>query len=136
MAHTLSFDKLHQYVSGSRGVTVPVVLMSGDRTIGLTASIDTGASHCLFERIYGEGLGLDVERGEKIAFRTANSRLDAFGHEIVLLVLDVELVSTVFFFADPEIRKNVLGRTGWLDRVKLGIIDYDQQVYLAPYDTH
>lgn len=52
------------------------------------------------------------------------------------MVLDIELVSTVYFFADPEIRKNVLGRAGWLDRVKLGIVDYDQQVYLAPYDTY
>ncbi len=40
----------------------------------------------------------------------------------------------VYFFADEHISKNLLGRTGWLDRVRLGIVDYDQQLYLAEYD--
>ena len=109
--------------------------MSGDKKIGLTASIDTGASHCLFERAYGEGLEIDLEQGDRIAFHTANSRFEAFGHEIILSVLGVEFVSTVYFFADPEIDKNVLGRNGWLDRVQLGIVDYEQKLYLASYDA-
>lgn len=40
----------------------------------------------------------------------------------------------VFFFADAEIAKNVLGRRGWLDRVRIGIVDHDQLPYLANYD--
>ena len=40
----------------------------------------------------------------------------------------------VYFFADGQINKNLLGRTGWLDRVRLGLFEYDQQLYLAPYD--
>ena len=39
------------------------------------------------------------------------------------------------FAEKAQIRKNVLGRGGWLDRVPLGIVDYDQQVYLASYDA-
>jgi hypothetical protein len=39
-----------------------------------------------------------------------------------------------YFFRDPEIHRNLLGRSGWLDRVKLGIVDYDSTVYIAPYD--
>jgi len=34
-----------------------------------------------------------------------------------------------------EIRKNHLGRNGWLDRLRLGIIDYDRELYLAPYNS-
>jgi hypothetical protein len=28
---------------------------------------------------------------------------------------------------------NVLGRIGWLDRVRLGLIDYDRAVYVSGY---
>ena len=30
--------------------------------------------------------------------------------------------------------KNVLGRAGWLDRVRLGLVDHDSILYLAPYE--
>jgi hypothetical protein len=39
-----------------------------------------------------------------------------------------------FFFADAEIEKNVLGRHGWLDRVRIGIVDHDQVLYAPGYD--
>jgi len=38
-----------------------------------------------------------------------------------------------FFPADEEIRRNVLGRFGWLDRVVLGLVDYDGKLYLSRY---
>jgi hypothetical protein len=40
----------------------------------------------------------------------------------------------VYFFADDGIRKNLLGRTGWLDRVRFGLVDYDSKFYVAAYD--
>ncbi|MBI4904793.1 MAG: hypothetical protein HY820_14225 [Acidobacteria bacterium] len=39
----------------------------------------------------------------------------------------------VYFFADTGIEKNVLGRRGWLDRVKIGIVDHDQTIHVADY---
>ena len=62
-------------------------------------------------------------------FRTANSSFEAFGHEIEISVLGVVTYSMVYFFADPSIAKNVLGRVGWLDRVRLGLIDHDSEIY-------
>jgi len=44
-------------------------------------------------------------------------------------------VSLVYFFAEPSIRKNVLGRGGWLDRVRVGLVDHDRELYLAAYDV-
>jgi hypothetical protein len=29
----------------------------------------------------------------------------------------------------------VLGRVGWLDRVRLGLVDHDGSLYLAPYNA-
>ena len=40
----------------------------------------------------------------------------------------------VYFVAEPSIVKNVLGRHGWLDGVRLAIVDYDRTIYLAKYD--
>jgi len=56
-------------------------------------------------------------------------------HEVEISVLGVTTFSTVYFFADAAINKNVLGRVGWLDRVRLGLVDHDATMYLAPYDT-
>jgi len=40
----------------------------------------------------------------------------------------------LYFFGDPSIRRNVLGRGGWLNRVRVGLADYDRELYLAAYD--
>ena len=107
----------------------------GDREAELTAYIDTGATFCIFERGYAELLGLEVEAGTRQEFRTASGRFTAFGHELTLSTLGIDVDATVYFFADAEIRKNVLGRRGWLDRLRLAIVDYEQVVYLAHYDN-
>jgi hypothetical protein len=41
----------------------------------------------------------------------------------------------VFFFADANIVKNVLGRHGWLDRLNVGIVDHDQLLYVGRDDA-
>jgi hypothetical protein len=43
--------------------------------------------------------------------------------------------SMVYFFGDPAINKNLLGRNGFLDRVRLGLVHYDRELYLSPYDS-
>ena len=55
-------------------------------------------------------------------FATANSRFEAYGHEVTIGTLGIEVHSLVFFFADANIVKNVLGRRGWLDRLNVGIV--------------
>jgi hypothetical protein len=49
-------------------------------------------------------------------------------------VLDIEIESMVYFFPEERINKNLLGRVGWLDRVRFGLVDYDHELYLAAYD--
>jgi hypothetical protein len=53
---------------------------------------------------------------------------------VSLEVLNLKFDSMVYFFADQHVSRNLLGRTGWLDRIRFGLIDYDREVYLAPYD--
>ena len=110
------------------------MLRSGANAVDLVASIDTGASFCLFESAYATELGFELTDGILSRFRTANSNFDAYGHEVEVDVLGVIARSVVYFFAEPSISKNVLGRGGWLDRVRLGLIDHDRALYLATYN--
>ena len=98
------------------------------------ALVDTGASYCLFEREHGELLELDIEAGEPKVFATVAGRLDTFGHMVSIEVLGMTFDSVVYFFADEGVKKNLLGRRGWLDRIRFGLVDHDQLLYLAPYD--
>jgi predicted aspartyl protease len=135
LAFRISFAKRHSYAGPSDTISPPVVLRSGRETINLVANLDTGAAYCLFERSYAEALGIDVEGGVPMSFATANSRFQAFGHEVTISTLDIEVHSLVFFFADSDIVKNVLGRHGWLDRLNVGIVDHEQLLYIGGYDA-
>jgi hypothetical protein len=132
--YRLDFDTLYSYATEPVGISVPVALKSGDKRVRLAASIDTGAAYCLFRAELAPALGLDLTNGELKRFRTANSNFDAYGHEVELSVLGSTTFSRVYFFADAAINKNVLGRVGWLDRVRLGLVEHDSHVYLAPYN--
>jgi hypothetical protein len=75
-----------------------------------------------------------IEAGDPKIFSTATGRVNAFGHMVSLEVLDLKFESMVYFFADERIHKNLLGRSGWLDRIRLGLLDHDHELYLAAYD--
>jgi len=130
----LSFDETYFYDTLKSGITVPVVLRLDGDTVDFEAKIDTGAENCVFERIHGERLGVEIESGRKQIFSTAAGIFTAYGHELTLSVLDTETVSTVYFAKEESFTRNVLGRQGFLDRVKLGLIDYEGKLLLSEYN--
>lgn len=113
---------------------MPVSLSSGRDTVNLFAKVDTGADYCLFERGFADALLIEVEHGTPLDFATVAGEFRAYGHELTLAALGVEVHAVVYCFANPNIRRNVLGRNGWLNRVRLGLVDHDSLVYLSPYD--
>ncbi len=131
---TVSFDKVLEYNTLKTGITVLVVLQDGDKTVDFEAKVDTGATHCVFERKHAERLGIDVESGEPIHFITAAGNFDAYAHDVVLSVLEIETYTRVCFAKEESFTRNVLGRHGWLDRVKLGLIDYEGKLLLSAYE--
>jgi hypothetical protein len=135
MAHQLSFERLINYDPGHAGITIDVTLKLFERSISFAAKVDTGASYCIFERKQGEALGLDIESGLLQPISTIMGRFITYGHEVTLRVADFEFDSMVYFAADEVIMRNVLGRHGWLDRVVLGIIDYEGKLLLSQYDV-
>lgn len=134
MPSQFDFGTPHSDAGSHDGIAIPVLLRYGRNEIEFSAMLDTGSTFCLFQKIYAEALGVDVESGMRQDFRTATGIFVAYGHELSNSTLGVEMHSTVYFFADAAIRKNVLGRRGWLDRVRLAIVDYEQVLCLSPYD--
>ncbi|MGA3238130.1 MAG: aspartyl protease family protein [Bryobacteraceae bacterium] len=110
--YQIEFTTVHSYGSEREGISVPVVLKVGENSLRLAASIDTGATFCIFRNELAEALGLDPANAPLKRFRTANGSFEALGHEVEISVLSVTTFSTVYFFADASINKNVLGRIG------------------------
>ena len=75
-----------------------------------------------------------IESGREQIFSTAAGIFTAYGHELTMNVLEIEFDSTVYFAKEESFTRNVLGRQGWLDRVKLGLIDYEGRLFLSEYN--
>jgi hypothetical protein len=131
----MEFSFSHHYGSSAEGIEVPVTLGNGGQSVDLIAKLDTGAAHCIFERRYAEILGINPESGRLQRFRTATGSFAAYEHEVDLQVLGIAFSTTVFFAQNPVFTRKFLGRAGWLDRLRLAIVDYDRNLYLSAYDS-
>jgi hypothetical protein len=130
----LTFRKLYLYDLAELGIAVPVLLTSGSRQTELKAKLDTGASGCIFARIYGEELGLDIEGGTPQRVSTVTGSFLTYGHPVTLSVLDIAFDTTVYFAEDAGFNRSVLGREGWLDHLRLGLVEYEGKLYLSDYN--
>ncbi len=135
MPFTITFDIRQQYRSLDEGITIETALISGKHVSLFQAKLDPGAQVCLFQREIGEQLEIDIESGHPIRLGSlTGGSLTAFGHSVTLHTLGVEFDSVVYFAADYGLERNLLGREGWLQKVRLAIIDYDSTIYLSSYD--
>jgi hypothetical protein len=130
MPWSLSFSTLTAYDPGQPGICVPVVLTLAGREAPCLAKIDTGSSDCIFRRFQGELLDLDIESGDPRDFTTATGSFKAYGHAVTLVVAGMEFDSVVYFAAQEVYNRNVLGRHGWLNLVRMGLVDYEGKLYL------
>jgi len=135
MPVSLEFDTTHQYTDAEDGIQVPIALAIGRQSVELLAKLDTGAAHCIFERKYGEMLGLAVESGRLQRFRTVAGSFAAYEQEVTIQTLGIEFSAVVFFAQDSTFNRNFLGRSGWLDRLRIAIVDYDRLLFVSPYQS-
>ncbi|MEK6410913.1 MAG: hypothetical protein AABN34_28660 [Acidobacteriota bacterium] len=134
MPFELSFSRREQYSSLATGINLETTLRFGDLFINCDAKVDTGAEVCLFQRAIGEALDIPIENGVKKSLETLTGVLTAYGHEVVLEVLGLQIQTVVFFAESGDVRRNLLGRQGWLQLIRLGIVDYDSELHLSLYD--
>jgi len=132
--YKLNFEKLLAYNTGKVGIELDVTLKLKDKSVNFTAKVDTGAAHCIFERRFGEDLELEIENGIARKFSTATGTFSAYGHNLTIVTEGLEFDPYIFFYADENHKTNVLGRFGWLDRIILGLVDYEGKIYLNYYD--
>ena len=135
MYYELVFEKLVNFDIDKAGISINVELRLGRDSVNFEASIDTGASFCIFAREYGEKLDIFIEEGFLRYFNTTTGNFRAYGHGVTLITEGFAFDSQVFFAADESFQTNVLGRRGWLNRVIIGINDYDGKLYLSRYES-
>ena len=134
MDYQVNFSRLVNYDPGLAGITFDAAISLRGSLVALEVKLDTGSTNCVFERHYGESLGLNIESGERICIGTATGSFIAYRHFVTLAVLDHDFDSGVCFAEDASINRNVVGRLGFLDRIKLGLVDYDGKLYFSRYD--
>lgn len=134
MPFPVVFDIKQEYDSLASGITIETILVFENRSATVQSKIDPGAQVCLFQREIGEKLGIDINSGHPTSLDTLTSSLSAFGHWVKLSTSGIEFDSLVYFAADYGLRRNLLGREGWLQKIKLAIVDYDSTIFLSPYD--
>ena len=133
MEHQLSFEKLIHYDAGESGITLDTTLKLSNKSVSFPAKLDTGSALCVFERKHAEALNLEVESGLFQRIGTATGTFVTFGFRLTLAIEDIEFDSLVYFAQDENIRRNVLGRHGWLELVRIGLIDYEGKLYFSHY---
>ena len=134
MSYSLNFSKRYKYDSRENGITLEVQLTHNNLIVDADAKVDTGAQVCLFARELGEKLELQIESGVPIQLATLAGSMMAYGHEITLETIGLSFQTVIYFSEFENLPRNLLGRQGWLQLVRLGIIDYDEEIYLSPYN--
>ncbi len=134
MAYQLDFEKQVSFDSTGDGIALEAEIRYSDVSVKINARIDTGADYSIFERHYGEDLGLEIESGMRQRFGTATGGFYAYGFRVTLLTADLEFDSMVFFAQDESFTKNVLGRITWLDNLTLGLVVGEGKIYLSRFE--
>ena len=132
---TLNFNEQIIYPHNRQGINLTVALQRGNETLlSVQTKLDTGSTFCIFQPQYAELLGLEIEKGEPEIVRAATDKFTAYGHELTLKIANLEWEATVYFVPDKHFPVSVLGRIGFLDRLRIGLIDYEQILYLNSYN--
>lgn len=116
-------------------ITVGIDLFREGSSITVNAKLDTGSKFCVFQPDKARLLGLDLFSGIPERMRTAAGSFPAYGHTVTLHVGDLQWHTTVYFAEPENFPVNVVGRVGFLDHLRVGLVDYEQLLYLNPYEA-
>lgn len=134
--HQMNFPVRHRYPADGPGITVEVSLRSNGHEFRTPAKVDTGAEFCVFSRDIADAPEIDVESGHLQKMSTFAGVFDTYGHELSYSVLGHQFTGVLYCVAaQQEFARNVLGRHGWLDRLRVGIIDHGCYLLVAAYES-
>ncbi len=115
MADQLTFTNKYVYPDRDTGITIPVILRSGNVSCNASAKVDTGSEVCLFGRETAEELGLSVENGMPLTLMSLGGPINSFGHEVIIQTCGVAIIGMVYFAKHPA-----YSATYWGDKVGYG----------------
>ena len=101
--HTLNFDEKIKYLDNEQGINLDVII-SKQTANPVSATVK-------------------LDKGS----------FTAFGHEIIIRFSNLEWEAFVYFAQDESFPVSVLGRNGFLNKINIAIIDYEQLLYLKSY---
>jgi hypothetical protein len=128
----IEFDVVFNYADQEAGIEIPLVLNANGRSTMTVGFVDTGCGACLFSNEIGMDLGIDIESGELAIFKSgAGGSVPAYGHPIVLEFLGVAFETFVYFAKYTGLQRNLLGRVGFLRKLRFGLIEYEATALFA-----
>lgn len=129
-----TYSHRHHYTS-SDTIDIPVVLSSDLATyVDLVGKLDTGSTFCIFEPVFADVLGRELTSGLRQRIATATGSFYAYGHTLTFSVFSYEWEAVMYFAESESFGLNILGRVGFLDHLRLGIVDYEQILFCGLYD--
>ncbi|NOT60112.1 MAG: hypothetical protein HOP19_07790 [Acidobacteria bacterium] len=131
----INYSEEIRYRDDETGIPIEIELFYAGNHVTVTAKVDCGSAVCLFSNEDGHDLGIPVEQGIPKRLSGLTGSLDAFGHEVVIQIGTITFQSTVYFAKHLGLPRNLFGLQGGLRNCKVGLIDYDNMLYLSPYDA-
>jgi hypothetical protein len=129
---SLDFDVDLEYEETSAGMLVPIRLIHGDRSVELSAWLDTGAADCLFDRFYADILGL-AGSGVERDYRTVTGSFKAFGHEVTIETLGLQWPALGVFLHYGKSRPRICRSPRLAGSSPPCIVHYEQRLFLGQY---
>ncbi len=131
MSWDFSFSIRMEIVQDQFGLRLPITLSIAGQEIEANAYLDIGATYCVLPREAGERLGLDVEAGEPTSLRTGGGQMPTFLHYANLTIDELSFEDVPICVAKyQEFDRILLGRAGWLQKVRLNLVVYEDSLYL------
>lgn len=125
-SNLVEFDVVYNYSDQGEGIEIPLVLSANGQSMMTVGFIDTGCAACLFSNEIGRDLGIDIESGEPAVFKSgAGGSVQAYGHPVVFEFLGIAFETFVYFAKYTGLQRNLLGRIGFLRKLRFGLIEYD-----------
>jgi len=134
VAYEIAYHYRFDYDLDDVGIALPVILSANARAETVIACVDCGSTLCVFQREIAERLALRIEDGIEDHVNAMGTIIKVYGHEVTLTLGDIALDLFVYFPAYQWIARNLLGRQGFLRRLRFGLDDYEGFAYLSHYD--
>jgi hypothetical protein len=134
VAYEIVYRYRFSYDLDDVGIALPVILNANAGAESVIATIDCGSTLCVFQREIAERLGIAVEDGIEDYVSAIGTIIKVHGHEVTLTLGELALDLFVYFPAYQQIPRNLLGRQGFLQRLRFGLDDYEGFVYLSHHD--